>query len=879
MNARIVLRLGIIFGVLYMSLFGGIVEHLPLMKLVHQVGATLMIAAWLVSLLVRRIPFPSTPLDKPIVVGLVAITLSAAFARDPRVSLEAAWPLFIHVMLLYLLVDLMRRGRQYQRWIMEALFITAAVIVLLSFVELVSWYFGLSLLPQVQADHSWPEIGGFTLPPNWRLLSVALGHKNPLGYYCLVVIPLAVGWARTQHRRDYSYALWGLGGLLVGVLVLSQSRGAYLGFIGLLGMQILFWLLDERNKARFPRFLQPLLRARVLVSLAILALLLAVVLLLMFVVYSPDPDDKCRLDLWQGALFVFQDNPVLGAGPSQFATERFWYPHTEFARGLFLRTAHNLPLNVLAEGGIVGIVASVWFTGAFAKHWLRTWQGSDRNQQVRLGAIVSALVAAGLHNMVDTFLATQTMIPLLIAAAYTLTRGEMRRIAGVHAPVMRRAIASLLLVFVFLVQVIYIPVHRAGLAHARALTLFNNEEFAQALKEERRARQSDPWLGLYSLQEAVILGHLADTYPDNYLNDAITAFETGLERNPAWSIGWHNLAALYAQQGDFDRAIAAEEQAIRWDVLPAGYYLKLGEYFEAANYLDEAAKNYLEALSRADPAIVSSGFWTNPEHPERQQLLDEAIVRFREPGTRIAGFWTDPMSSQEKGFLGDHFESHALDALIALKLAIYAGDIDSAEQLMVSVDREAVSGEMRDKLDAMQPDPQDPVCFDCFYFSGNPYLVLAEHELRGTAISPEELSTAEHAAETALFMASKETRWAWYILARIAEERNEPEQQVNELLGRGAAVSVSDDHLWLARGFYGLSGDLGWIPQARMPVLTRDLAKPWLILAERLEASEGADDLRHVYELLLEGDPYAWEVEQRLNALAAMVGQGERGSN
>ena len=869
MNGRMILRLVIIFGVLYMSLFGGVVEHLSFMKVIHQVGATLVIAVWLVSLLARQTPFPSTPLDKPILFGLTAIILSAALARDPRVSLEAAWPLVIHAMLLYLLVDLMRRSRQYERWIMEALFITAAVIVLLSFIESLSWYFGISLLPQVQAEISWPEIAGLSLPPSWRPLSLALGHKNPVGYYCLVVIPLVVGWARTQHRQDHSYALWGLGGLLVVVLVLSQSRGAYLGFIGMLGMQTLFWLLEERNKARFPRFFQPLLGTRVLVALASLALLLGIVLLMVFVLYSPDPDDKSRLDLWQSALFVFQDNPILGAGPSQFATERFWHPHTEFARSLFLRTAHNLPLNILAEGGIVGLVASVWLTVAFANHWVRVWQHSNRSQRIRLGAVASALVAAGLHNLVDTFLATQTMIPLLIAGAYTVTRGETPPIAGAYPLALRRAIASLLLAFVLLVQGLYIPVHRAALAHARALTSFNNGEFVQALKDERKAQQSDPWLGLYSLQEAVILGHLANEYPEDYLDDAIIAFEAGLERNPAWSIGWHNLAALYAQQGDLDRAIAAEEQAIRWDAVPAGYYFKLGEYYEAASHFDEAATNYLEALSRADPAIVSSGFWTNPEHPERQQILNEAIVRFEAPGTLTAGFWTDPMDAQERGLLRDHFESRATDSMIALKLAIYAGDLDSAEQLMDSIDREAISGAMRNILDAMQPDPQGPVCFDCLFFSGNPHLVLAEHTLRGKTISSEELITAEKAAKTALFMATTDARWGWYILARIAEQRNEPEQRVNELLGRGAAVSVSDSHLWFARGFYGLSGDLGWIPQARLPVLARDLAKPWLILAERLEASENFDELQHVYELLLEGDPYAWAVESQLATLVA----------
>ena len=100
-------RFVVVFFIVYASLFGGIAEHIPIMKLIHQGGVTILLVVWLAHRWRTRRPFPSTPFDWPVWLAGVGWLAAAIASRDPRVSLEFTWPIFVHILLIYLFVDLM----------------------------------------------------------------------------------------------------------------------------------------------------------------------------------------------------------------------------------------------------------------------------------------------------------------------------------------------------------------------------------------------------------------------------------------------------------------------------------------------------------------------------------------------------------------------------------------------------------------------------------------------------------------------------------------------------------------------------------------------------------------------------------------------------
>ncbi|MBN1963073.1 MAG: O-antigen ligase family protein, partial [Anaerolineae bacterium] len=520
----------------YFILFGGTVytENNPTLRVAHQVLTAALFFGWLLDLWRRGRGFPQTPLDWPLLVYALVRVVAAAFALDPRVSLESLWQTLTHLLAFYLLVDLLRRGRQ--RWVVEGLFLTAGVVVALSAAELAAWYTGYPLLPGFV--QGWPQIGGLTLPPTTYRLALALNVSTWVGNFAAVLIPLTAAWAMTAKTRDLRRALWLLSGALALVLVLSQSRGALMGLAAALGVWLLVTLLRPDVRDRFPTRLRPLLDRRLLLGAAAVAGVLALLIVFWSSVSAARSGDVNRLDLWQSAVEMARDHPLVGVGPRQYASALRQYGAPELSRSQdHLLTAHNLPLHLLAETGLAGLLTLLWAGAALAWLLWRTWQRTYRGHRRRLEGALAALVAFGVHSLVDTFPQTPQWVPVLILMAY-IVAGDVTRTQAVLAPptvpVRQRRPVPAVLAVLLLAQSALVPVHAAELAHARALRALGAGEYQIALVETRAAHAADPWLDFYPIHEAYILGLLAADAPDDYLAAAISAHEAALELNPSW---------------------------------------------------------------------------------------------------------------------------------------------------------------------------------------------------------------------------------------------------------------------------------------------------------------------------------------------------------
>ncbi|MCZ7554709.1 MAG: O-antigen ligase family protein [Anaerolineales bacterium] len=809
-----------IFLVVYATFAGGDVEVHPRVKIIHQVGSALLIATWLVSL--RHRSFPVTRLNGPLWALTAGWLLAALLGENLRVSFEFVWMTFVHVVLFLVFVDLVRSG--HQRWLMEALFVVGGVIILLGAAEMIVWYFGIPrLLPQFA--QGWPEIGGYTLPPSLNELSLPLAHNNPTGAYAVVLIPLSLAWGNTTPQSDLRWGLRALTGGLIGVVLLTQSRGAYLALVALAGFMTVIWLLRADVRARFPRRLQMLLRPRTLLAAAAVGGGIAVLVLYQIIINPsrPNPNDVTRMDLWYSAVRMFQDQPWLGVGPYLFKGIRLYYGNWPGSYSyISLNHAHNLFFNVIAEGGIVLLTLSTALLVRFGRVWRSAWASAPPSTRRRLEAGLAALLAFSVHNMVDAFLQTQLMIPMLIILAYTAAHDPQSKdqVRAAHSYV-RRARLEYVGTAVVLVacQIAFLPIHQGALKQFRFMALNGQEHYAEALETVRQAREADPWLDLYQLEEATVLGRLAYDDPETYLAEAISAFETSVTLMPAWDLGWHNLAALYAQAGRYQQAVEAEQEASARDPLIRDYRFKLGEYLVLAGDLDAGRDSLLKALADR-PWLIASSFWGN--HEQLANFPQEALEHFKGTATEI-------------------------------DLLLYSGDFEQLAELAASAEEGTLSLAIRRKLAILWPAGADTPCIYCYHAHINSDLLEAERLLHAGAPDAATAEAAEKMARRALFLRGAQDYWGWYILARLEEARGAGHS--DSYLVRAVRIPADYRHAFAA--FYRMEGTLDVLPQARVPVMSPIAYEPWLRLAAREEERGNWDNAASIRKVILRADPYA----------------------
>ena len=827
-------HIAVVFFIVYASLFGGVVEWHPILKIVHQLGSAFVVAAWLVSLVLRKCPFPVTRMDGPLWALGGGWLVAALFGEGLRVSFEFIWVTFIHIMLFFIAVDLMRSGKR--RWLFEGLFFTGGVVVILGAVEMLLWYFGVPVLPGISGQ-AWPEVGGFfSIPPVIHELSAPLNHNNPTGAFTVILIPVVLAWSNTSRETDLKWGLRALAAALLGVLILTQSRGAYLALAALVAFMALIWLLRPDVRARFPRRVQPLVSPGVVLALAALGGIVACVILYQVIVAPshPNPNDVARLDLWYSAVRIFEDYPLTGIGPLQFKGIRLFYGNWDYSQGyLSLDHAHNIVFNILAEGGVLLVALALWVVVRAGRIGWVAWTHAPQSVRRRLEGILAAVLAFSVHNMVDAFIQTQFIVPLAIFLAYTVahdaapaphTAARPRRVA---APTMRFALAATVLVCG---QIAFIPIHRGAVKQQQASVHMAQGRMVEALDRVREAQDADPWLDLYVLEEAVILGELAADAPDVYLADAIAAFEDGLQRNAIWDAGWHNLAALYAQAGDYRRAMDAATKAYRIRPPLVDYQLKLGEYYELAGEVDMARAAYREALGD-HPWLAASAFWHDPARPDRPAFVEDAIAHYAGTETGIS-------------------------------LLVYSGAIER-----IPTQGDPVPAEVEEQLRVLWPDASGSPCVYCFYVQDNALLLQAETLLHTGPLTPDLADRVETLARKAIFTGASKSEWGWYILVRLAEQQDLTGDEIALYLSRAAAFPK--DYRLGFDGVYRMRGTLDILPQARVPVMSPIAYEPWLKLAAWEAGRGNVDEARERYDMILKADPHAPTVPERIADLSA----------
>jgi len=136
-----------------------------------------------------------------------------------------------------------------------------------------------------------------------------------------------------------------------------------------------------------------------------------------------------RILLWEQAVTMIGQRPILGAGPGTYSWARLEVG-PDGANLLAVRLVHNVPLQTLIDGGILlGVAVSATLVAWVATAWLRQ-DRSARSIGDRVGA--AALIGLAASTILDDFsyLPAVTTLVIAIAAFLAPVRQDTMRLAN-----------------------------------------------------------------------------------------------------------------------------------------------------------------------------------------------------------------------------------------------------------------------------------------------------------------------------------------------------------------------------------------------------------------------------------------------------------------
>jgi len=498
-------------------------------------------------------------------IAVFAISILANM-ESARRSLIGLWYMLTYIAVWYVLHDFLANGGVSRKQLIDAFLNAGIMIILFSFFQIAN-------------------AGELVAPVS------LIGNTNALGAVLLGMTPFAVARAVTANHRIGRIG-WGLYSLFVIVnLLLTLSRGAWLGMFGSLSVlavlllvhyNMLSWSAIKRWWANRSRLQKRLLGG---FSLSVFVVFLVVMGLLInsFSISVRRPELRTRL--WNSALEQFAEKPLTGHGLYTFGQD---YPLSIQIPGQQSHAhAHSVPLNILAEMGLVGFVVFVC-TVAFTVYLIkRRWSDIDTKERLIWIPAIAALAGFSIHHLFDlpsmmpvVALVALFILVLVCAPHYPQPMTAWWRRLG-HPIGMVVLWGGLLATGIWSTGVYqqYLDAMRISFGHGEDISqeeqLANYRETATQLN---RVVAQDPLMPIYWQQQGFVWGLLASGGDTNAINEATRSYEQFLLLEPNHTISWANLSVLYWYDGDTETALNLLDRA--QDLSPTyGYYQRLRQVY------------------------------------------------------------------------------------------------------------------------------------------------------------------------------------------------------------------------------------------------------------------------------------------------------------
>lgn len=475
--------------------------------------------AGLVVIALRGGELPRTPIDLPLLGLLAAMALATASAMNVGMSLRAMAAIATYAAMLPVALLAIRHR---PTWVG---LVTSVPVLVLS---------APTLAVLVWRRVEWILVGAPGLPP----LRLA-GEGTPFGSVAVPPFVIWPAWALAgligpeRWRRPVRIGLVAVG---IPMTILSGSRSAWLAMVVTLVVAGVPWAWGQRHRLRDSARPSPRTVAAGIVALGAAALLLALVVPRLTAVTSL----LYRVSLWRDTLNAWATDPLLGIGPGfmpyarQAAAPDYSFPVRQ-------PHSHNLPLGILGDAGLIGLLAAVALVVAIA--WFAgPWRSRTSTGRVA-GLVLLGMGVGGLFEDL-TFLPNFNLLAICLLAVALTDAGTVRwaplRVAGAR----RIALAAGSGVIAAVLLAGAATADAGALAYHNAMANAWIAAWPETTAWLERAVAVDRWHPAHPKSLAVA----ADAAGD--LELARQAAGDAVSRNPGDGASWTNLAVVCAELGD-----------------------------------------------------------------------------------------------------------------------------------------------------------------------------------------------------------------------------------------------------------------------------------------------------------------------------------------
>ncbi len=304
--------------------------------------------------------------------GFIAVcAASVVVSRFPRASVEGLIGKWLEYLLFTVFVADASREPRVRTWILSTLSVSSALVM---FEAISQEIFGKGLIRHYPLE----AYARMTGP-----------YENPidLATYIMVVLPILVAWALTLR----GYVRWLLAALLLVMIVClgrTEASGAWLGLLVGLGAMM---LMDNRLR-----------KAGLIVFAAMIVAggaWLTYTKRLQQTFSLSDLGTQDRWAMWQAALGMIADRPLLGHGVNTFMSNYldYWVGGERMPR-----YAHNCYLQVAAETGLIGLSFFLALLGTFFFRLRSRIQKIEPNARLIALGMAAGLLAFVTQAGIDT---------------------------------------------------------------------------------------------------------------------------------------------------------------------------------------------------------------------------------------------------------------------------------------------------------------------------------------------------------------------------------------------------------------------------------------------------------------------------------------------
>lgn len=311
----------------------------------------------------------------PALLFIATAGIAAVFSVIRPESLKT-FPLYVAYFMIFYSAAVLFRAPKTVKLVLAVIIVSTLILSLLGIYQ----YF----FVKIPTAEAWVDAQQF--PELATRVYATLENPNVLGEYLGLSIPLLAGsfWASGKFRHKSLLAA--VLGILTVCLILTFSRGAW---VGLAVSAFIFALLKE------PRLLVLFI---ILAVLAPMFLPSVVTNRIASIGSLEDSSNAYRITIWIAALRMIKDYWLSGVGLGLTAFSRVYREY--MIAGASAIHAHNLYLEICLELGIVGLFALLWMVFRGFSEALTCVETNHRISYIVAG-IVAALAGHLFHGLFD----------------------------------------------------------------------------------------------------------------------------------------------------------------------------------------------------------------------------------------------------------------------------------------------------------------------------------------------------------------------------------------------------------------------------------------------------------------------------------------------